>query len=83
MANLINDKCPGCGYEVDTHTSANDPSETPSPNDISICLGCGTFNKFNEDLKLVPFTEEDLESTDPRLRAEMERISEKIKSNKN
>lgn len=83
MANLINDQCPKCGYKMDTHTSANDPSETPSPNDISICLNCGTFNKFNEDLKLVEFTQEDLENTDSELRVEIERISQKIKSNKN
>jgi hypothetical protein len=79
MENLSKDKCPRCGYEIDAHSNA-DSEATPKANDVSICLKCAGFNKFDENLKLVEFTAEDMENTDPSLLAEMDHIASKIKA---
>ena len=52
-------KCPHCNHKIDAHT---DPSgeETPGPGDLSMCLYCGEFNIFTDDMDLRKATEEDL-----------------------
>lgn len=45
------DHCPHCGYKVDSVTRMGHV-EKPKPGDISICLNCGEFGQFNEQLML-------------------------------
>lgn len=73
------DNCPACGYGIDTHSASDDPAfRSPGPHDVSICLKCGAHNKFDKDLKLVPFTQEDRERAEPSLLAEMDAITGRI-----
>ena len=75
------DSCPACGYKVDTHAAPTDAeSRGPIENDISICLSCGAWNKFDKDLNIIPFTEEDKNNASPELIVEMEKITGRIKS---
>lgn len=72
--------CPGCGYVIDAHTSIHDPSDKPSPNDISICAKCGDVNKYAEDMTLVKFTQEDRDKCEEGLLAEIDKISGRFKA---
>ncbi len=55
--------CNFCGKAQDTHSSFG-PSESvqPRPNDLSICLYCGTICLFDESLNLAPMSDADLET---------------------
>jgi DNA-directed RNA polymerase subunit RPC12/RpoP len=45
-------ECPHCGYKVDRATRLAD-ARVPRPGDIAICMNCGEFNQFGEQLELV------------------------------
>jgi len=70
--------CPSCNYEVDTHEGVNH-SDKPSPNDLTICFKCGTWNKFGPELQLLALEDAERDSLPADLIAEMEMISSKIK----
>lgn len=58
------DHCPVCGYAVDAATDMESlgplrPSNRPEPDDLVICLNCGTLNRFSSDLQLVSATAND------------------------
>jgi len=44
-------KCPTCGRILDATTSVQG-EQTPSPNDISICMYCAALLIFNDDMTL-------------------------------
>lgn len=70
---------PCCGYEVDCATSIEDPKAKPSPKDVTICLNCGAWLKFDEDLRCVHFQPEDLlELSDEQL-TNMRRVTQKLR----
>ncbi|HET8688702.1 MAG TPA: hypothetical protein VFM18_18965 [Methanosarcina sp.] len=48
--------CPTCKYIMDAATSVGEKA-TPSPGDISLCMGCGELLEFNDDLILVKASE--------------------------
>jgi len=56
------DACTGCGLEVHVPKAApGQEYELPQPGELSLCLGCGTISIFQEDLKLRPATDAELE----------------------
>ena len=55
---LNEDKCPKCGYIMDSATNF-ESSKGPSEGDISICLKCLQLLQFDSNLKLIIFTEEE------------------------
>ena len=58
--NLKADRCPGCGYKVDSANllGSEDPVR-PRPGDFSICLNCGQLNRYDRELNLVAGIPED------------------------
>jgi hypothetical protein len=68
-----------CGYEVDMATDVDSTGAVPKPKDVTICLNCGAWLKFNEDLKCIRFEAEDLlDLTDEQLN-KMRRATEMIR----
>lgn len=53
-------QCPICGYNVDAATELHHEPISPKPGDFSLCLNCGSLNKFGDDLGLVESTEDDI-----------------------
>lgn len=49
--------CPDCGYQTDAATSATKSEESrPSPGDVSICMRCSAFLRFDDNMHLVALT---------------------------
>lgn len=44
--------CPFCGYKLNAATDVKFTGAKPSPGDISVCIECTSFLRFNGDLKL-------------------------------
>lgn len=57
---LTESKCASCGHILDTATGVEEGT-TPSVNDLTVCVYCGELHRFDEDLKLVLLTEEEIE----------------------
>lgn len=49
--------CPSCGVSTN---NASGGSRAPEGGDISVCIYCGEFTIFNEDLTKRPLTEEEM-----------------------
>lgn len=56
--------CPNCSYKIDAASSAitlnvYEPKQLPAVNDFSICLNCGRWLMFNDDLtvRIAPIDE--------------------------
>ena len=56
--------CPSCGVTILGITSATDDDSDvgPGPGSISLCMNCGEFHSFDEDLKPHFSSQEDIES---------------------
>lgn len=78
---LVGVKCPHCGRSAEGGTSIDDKaaSKEPKPGDYSVCLYCGTLNRYTERLGLrkVDRTERRKLARDPRL-AELTSIIERV-----
>lgn len=48
---LPDDKCPTCGYHIDSATETIN-GRRPKPFDISLCAKCGEILQFGADMKL-------------------------------
>lgn len=46
------DYCPACNYECNAATDTADVHQTPNPGDLSICLNCGEWLEFADDMAL-------------------------------
>jgi hypothetical protein len=75
-------ECPHCGYKIDSHTAVGDLG-LPAVDDLSVCINCTKWNKFDKDLNLVKFTEEDEKNSDPQLLVKLKSISDEILKVKN
>lgn len=49
-------RCPHCGYAMDSAQSLSNPDADPSPGDYTICLDCGELSKFLFNLSMVKLT---------------------------
>jgi hypothetical protein len=74
--------CPHCGYEVDSHTTVSSEQTLPEKDDLSVCFHCANFLKYDQDLKLVPFTEEDISKTDTETLEVLKNIAERVKEHR-
>jgi len=72
--------CPYCGYEVDSHTTVSSEQTLPEKDDLSVCFNCANICKYDQDLKLIPFTEEDVLNTDSETLETLKNVVEKIKN---
>lgn len=62
--------CPGCGQALNASV---DPKERggPRPNDVSMCVGCGTILQFDQQLRLKAMTPEQIERLPPKTAEEL------------
>lgn len=56
---LEDDNCPNCGHTLSAATS--DINATPESGDCSICIECYTFLQFDDNLKLLALTEDEID----------------------
>lgn len=56
--------CPKCGTHVDCATHMSGKAVKPKPDDVSLCVGCGSIMFFNDDLSIRVATAEELEEMD-------------------
>lgn len=60
------DLCPHCGYGTN-RTSPLTSKSGPKPGDFTICLNCGEFLRFNDDLRMTKTTDFELtQNLDPK-----------------
>jgi hypothetical protein len=57
-------ECPHCGKLQELHTSVTDPDAVPTPGSISFCFTCGGISAYDEDLRLVHLTLDQMEEID-------------------
>ena len=50
------DFCPACNYECDSASDAKGEPAVPKPHDVSICLNCGEWLEFADDMALIKIT---------------------------
>ena len=55
------DLCPHCGYSTN-RTSPLTGARGPKPQDFTICLNCGEFLQFDDNLRMVKTTDADMEA---------------------
>jgi len=75
--------CPTCGKKLDGLTNPVDDDLDQQPGDVSICFHCGTILVFNENLELVPCSDENLEELDEDSRVLIFAIREAILAQRN
>lgn len=73
--------CPGCGFQIEVHVDVEKTDNQPRKNDLCVCTNCGEWYKYNNKLKLIPFTAEEklIIKKDEMLFKTMNNISEQIK----
>lgn len=59
MARIPEGECTSCGGKLDAASNFKE-GETPRPNDISICINCGHFAAFSDDLSLRELTDKEV-----------------------
>lgn len=53
-----------------------------APGDVTICIRCGGWHIFTEELQLRRFEPEDLNGVDDEMLAQMRRVTTKIKGSR-
>jgi len=51
-----NDNCPTCNYTIEVAATAVGEHVTPIPHDVSICLNCGEWLEYSDDMALIILT---------------------------
>ena len=59
--------CPKCGYTIDA-CSGIDHNNGPQPEDLTLCINCAAYLQFDDELRLVMFTDEQLLDLDDETR---------------
>lgn len=49
--------CPVCGYKAECHTDVDSDVPIPHPGAVALCIECGAFNLFDDNLDLRAPTE--------------------------
>lgn len=57
---LAKDNCPQCKHVIDAHSDPSNDRNSPDAGDFSVCLYCGSYLVFKEDLKLRLATDEEI-----------------------
>jgi len=66
--------CPGCDRNLDAATWVESGPVVPVRGDISVCFYCGEVSVFNEDLRLRPITELEIEMIPLDILSRIQRI---------
>jgi DNA-directed RNA polymerase subunit RPC12/RpoP len=53
------DACPYCGHQVDSASSLTTPTP-PEPEDVSICIQCGSLMIYDQSMRLRRTTDDEL-----------------------
>lgn len=72
-------KCPHCDALLDRSVGVNEPDQrAPRPGDRSICIHCGNPCKFDDDMKLVKLTDEEMKQAmaDPYISKMLEMVKQ-------
>lgn len=66
-------KCPSCGKFLDMATAVNDPRAelAPTAGDLSMCISCGTFLQYKEDMSYRIFTHDEIVDLDTETRSQL------------
>ena len=57
---LAHNSCPMCHKTLDAATDVEDESLKPQPGDYSVCIYCGVFLVFGDDIRMEHFPDENL-----------------------
>ena len=57
---IIDHKCPHCGAQQNRATSTDGLKGGPEENDITLCMACGTFGAFDQNLAMRKLTPEEM-----------------------
>lgn len=60
MVATLKHECPECHYEMDRAAGIGHDTPSPQPGNGSICLNCGNFAVFGDDLSLRAPTADEL-----------------------
>jgi len=71
---LANNVCPECGCKLDAATFVADESIKPEPGDFSVCIDCGSFMVFDDDMRLEHFPDEKLLELEDKHRLELTKM---------
>ncbi len=79
------DNCPACDYFID-HSTPLQGSAIPVPGDLAVCLKCGSFLHYEDDMKLGVLPKVIFDSLDEKLKFKLNQVKnyiihEKIKQN--
>lgn len=81
ITNTGNDHCPKCGKLFDRASSVFEDA-SPLPHDLSVCIWCGTFLEFKDDLTLQILPDEVYKSLPKEEKIQLLRVSIAIKEAK-
>lgn len=71
--------CPSCGYLMDSATCLADERKRPNAGDLSICIKCVSFLRFDQDLHLRAMTPDEFKALHPDERAELWRCASAVR----
>ncbi len=73
------ENCPNCGHKFDCDSSLFTPGDPkPSPGDITVCIRCGEFMRFDQQMHRVPLTVDEFVELSADIRGQLNRIREVI-----
>ncbi len=75
---IVASECPACGATHTAATSAIGDTEAPKANDLSVCIKCGNWNVFDDDLRLRAITESEIAALPDVMFQELSRASKLI-----
>lgn len=64
MPRITENDCPFCGCKSDAATNMNDETLVPKSGDLSICINCGEFLQYGDNLVLDKMSESVLDDID-------------------
>jgi len=67
--------CPHCGYGFDRASVAEGEKKEPRPGDISMCISCGGFLVFTDDIRVRKIEERDWQELDAEAMATLLNMS--------
>lgn len=68
------DRCPRCKHIVDSGGLPSGERVKPTPGDFSVCINCGTVNRYDGALFLEELTDEDFNALPAEEQAEIRKV---------
>lgn len=73
--------CPHCGHHVDAATDPFDPTNTPYPGDITVCLYCAGICVYTDSMALRSITRTDMDNITPDMKKYLAELQQYIRDN--